>query len=358
MTKKPNEEAAWTKRSEALKTERDEALTTKRAVSSRASVRAWVALCAACLCLFVNVGAARAQAAAPCQPRVRMKTLLDSMQVGGRGTFSLGKLYAECLPEPVRQSKGNYGYNPYDGGKLSATLKASNGQPLNTFVFYAEKITSMWELGRYEVIGGPQAVKPLAVGSYILDFAIEDKVFQRFPFSVSTVESKDVYRPETIYLLDGPWKDYAELYYPKPDRYTQLWVWLRDAENAGAQLREIQYTLKLVRERDGKLIAEGGGATSAMRLRPQWAGYKLSFRPLAVAAGGSSEFHASELLASEGDHRIELSLDGKPYASYRVTIKGGKFHRDAAHAREAAGALMPLESEPNYWSLRRTAGGR
>jgi hypothetical protein len=282
-----------------------------------------------------------------------MKTLLDGIQVGGRGALSFGKQYAECLPEPVRQSKTNYGYNPYDGGKLSAVLKSSNGQVLNTYVFYAEKITSMWELARHEVVGGPQAVKPLAVGSYSLDFAIEDKVFQRFPFTVSTAESKDVYRPETVYLLDGPWKDYAELYFPKPDRYTQLWVWLRDAESPGAQLKEVQYTLKLVRERDNKLIAEGGGATSAMRLRPQWVGYKLSFRPLAVPAGGSSEFHASELLASEGDHRIELALDGKPYAAYRVTVKNGRFQRDPALAREAASALVPLESEPNYWSLRR-----
>lgn len=335
-------------------------MTTKRNGLGRAFVRAWLVLCAGCLCLFFNLATARAQQpAAACQPRVRMKTLLDNVRVGGRGGLSLGNFYAECLPDPARRSQTNYAYNPYDGGKLSAVLKASNGQPLHTYVFYAEKITTLWELSRYEVVGGPQAVKPLAVGSYTLEFALEDKVFQRFPFSVSTVESKDVYRPETLYLLDGPWSDYAELYFPKPERFTQLWVWLRDKENAGVrQPKQIQYTLKLVRERDGKLLAEGGGETSAMSLKPQWTGYKLSFRPLVVPSGGSSEFHASELLASDGDHRIELSLDGKPYASYRVTIKGGKFQRDAAHARDAAGALMPLENEPNYWSLRRAAGGR
>ncbi|HEV2864164.1 MAG TPA: hypothetical protein VGX48_24415, partial [Pyrinomonadaceae bacterium] len=296
--------------------------------------RARRALAAAALCLFLGPAADARQPA--CQPRVRMKTLLDNVGVGPRGVLSIGSLYAHCLPEPARRGATAFAYNPYDGGKLSAVLKASNGQPLNTFVFYAEKIAGLWELSRYEVVGGPQALKPLAVGSYVLDFALEDKVFQRFPFSVSTVESKDVYRPGTVYLLDGPWADYAELYYPKPDRYTQLWVWLRDAENTGPRPREVQYTLRLVRERDGKLIAEGGGATSAMVLRPHWSGYKLSFRPLAVPAGGPAEFHASELLASEGDHRIELSLDGKPYASYRVTVKGGQLQRDPAHARDAA----------------------
>ena len=146
-------------------------MTTKPNEPRRANSIAWLAFCAACLCLFLDGGAARAQTQGACQPRVRVKTLLDSLQVGGRGALSIGKLYAECLPEPVRRSQGNYGYNPYDGGKLSAVLKASNGQPLNTYVFYAEKITSMWEISRYEVVGGPQAVKPLAVGSYSLDFA-------------------------------------------------------------------------------------------------------------------------------------------------------------------------------------------
>jgi hypothetical protein len=335
---------------------RGEVMSTKRNGISRVSVRVRVALCVGCLCFFFNLGVARAQQPGACQPRIRMKTLLDGVQVRG-GWLSLGRHYAECLPDPARKSDTHYAYNPYDGGKLSTVLRASNGQALNTYVWYANKITTLWEMTRYEVVGGLQSVKPLAVGSYVLEFALEDKVFQRFPFSVSTVESKDVYRPETIYLLDGPWSDYAELYFPKPDRFTQLWVSLRDKENNGPRPKEIQYALKLVRERDGKLIAEGGGATSAMVLRPQWTSYKLSFRPLAVPAGGSSEFHASELLSSDGDHRIELSLDGKPYASYRVTVKGGKFQRDAAHARDAANALMPLENEPNYWSLRRISGG-
>jgi len=126
-------------------------------------------------------------------------------------------------------------------------------------------------------------------------------------------------------------------------------------ENTGPRPRQIQYELRLVRDADGKAIAGGGGETSAMTLRPDWGGYKLSFRPLAVAPGGSSEFHASELLKADGVYRIELSLDGKPYGVYRVAVKGGKFRRDAADARAAEGALMPLENDANYWSLQRAA---
>jgi hypothetical protein len=296
--------------------------------------------------------AGSAAAQTPCGgPRVRVKTLLDGVEVGAGGRLSLGRLYAVCLPDPARRGETNYAYNPYDGGKLSTVLKSSNGQALNTYVWYAEKIGGLWELSRYEVVGGPQAVKPLAPGSYVLEFAAEDKVFQRFPFSVSTAEGKDIYRPETIYLLDGPWGDYAELYFPKPDRFTQLWVWLRDKENAGPRPRQIPYELKLVREADGKTLA---GETSTMVLGPRWEGHKLSFSPAGVPPR-TSEFPANEFLKADGVYRIELSLGGKPYGVYRVAVKGGKFQRDAAEARAADGALMPLENEANYWSLKRSA---
>ena len=296
--------------------------------------------------------AARASAQAGCgAPRVRMKMLLDGVEVGPGGRLSLGRLYAVCLPDPARRGQTNYAYNPYDGGKLSTVLKSSNGQALNTFVWYAEKVAGLWELSRYEVVGGPQAVKPLAPGTYVLEFALEDKVFQRFPFSVSTAEAKDVYRPGTIHLLDGPWGDYAELYFPKPDRFTQLWVWLRDKENAGPRPGEVQYELKLVREADGKAIASDAGA---LRLDPQWAGLKLSFNPAGVPLR-TTEFPANEFLKADGAYRVELSLGGKPYGVYRFAVKGGKFARDAGEARAAEAALTPLENEPNYWSLKRSA---
>lgn len=81
------------------------------------SARAWVVLLAACACLLLNAAGARAQGASQqCQARVRMKTLLDEVRVAQRGTLYIGRLLAECLPEPVRASKTNYGYNPYDGG--------------------------------------------------------------------------------------------------------------------------------------------------------------------------------------------------------------------------------------------------
>src|SRR5262249_14336062 len=121
-----------------------------------------------------------------CEPRIDTGTLLNNVQVGG--TLYITSLYARCLPKPGQISTSAVEYTPYDGGKFSTVLKSSSGQVLNTFVWYGRNVQSLWELERYEIVGGGQALKRLMPGSYTLEFAVEDKVFQKFPFSVTTRE--------------------------------------------------------------------------------------------------------------------------------------------------------------------------
>jgi hypothetical protein len=146
-------------------------------------------------------------------------------------------------------------------------------------------------------------------------------------------------------------RDYAELYFPRPDRYTQLWVWLRNVD-ARQPTRESQYALRLVREQTGELLAQGGGASSAMALQRDWNGYKLSFRPPGSGTG-PHEFPAATFLGTDGVYRIELDVDGKSYAKYRFTVAGGRLQRAQSEATDAANARFSLVSEPNSWALRR-----
>jgi hypothetical protein len=37
-----------------------------------------------------------------------------------------------------------------------------------------------------------------------LEFSVEGKLFQRLPFSISTLESNDKYHPGAVFVLDGP----------------------------------------------------------------------------------------------------------------------------------------------------------
>jgi hypothetical protein len=284
---------------------------------------------------------------AKCEPHIDVSALLTNVDVNG--SLQMSKFYARCLPMPARKSSSAYEYHPYDGGKFSSTLKSSSGQAINTFVWYGENIQSLWEMSRYEVIGGSQAIKKLEPGKYVLEFAVEDKVFQTFPFTVATKESSDQFRPETLYTLDGAWRDYAQLYAPNVDRFFQLNVWLRkDDPVADPKPVSLPVTMKLIREGDKTIVGESD-ARESVSLTHKWRSYSLSFRrPGAEQAKDYSEFKLNDILATDGKYRIELAVEGRPKVNYVFNVKGGRINGlDLAVMRkENYRIIIPLSRVP------------
>jgi hypothetical protein len=283
-----------------------------------------------------------------CTPGVSFWKLLDGVSVGYRdGRLQVGTLYAVCLPTPAQQSTSNYPYDPDGGGKLSTIIKTSDGKTLNTYVWYAESIGGLWELSRYKVVGGYQAVKPLTAGNYLLEFAIEDKPFYRFPFSVVVVKNDDPYQPEgNRYLIEGPWNEYGNIFYQRNDPQSVLTftTWIQD--KAGHQSKTaVPYDLKLVNTRDGRVIASDSGS---LRLEPRWLEAKLLLRP----AGGDQNayFKAGDLLREDGRYSVRLNIDNKQYGEYPFVVKGGRIELQGKQIRE--------KTDPMVYITDYLSGGR
>lgn len=273
-----------------------------------------------------------------CAPGVTFASLLNSVKIGYTdGRLSLDRLYAVCLPPPVRQSASNYPYDPDGGGKFSTVLKRADGQTLATYVWYAESIGGLWELSRYKVVGGAQSLKPLTQGAHVLEFAIEDKMFYRFPFSVVEVRGDDPYSaPGQRYFIEGAWNEYGNLYYQRNDPASSLSFTTWVQEKAGHETkRSVPYEMKLVREGDGKVLATD---KATLRLEPRWLKATFSFR----AEGGdpNSYYKAGELLKEDGAYSFRFTLDGKPSGTYPFTIKGGRIQIQGRQLRDGGDPLL------------------
>src|SRR5262245_7660459 len=185
----------------------------------------------------------------PCTPGISFWKLLEEVDVGYRdGRLSLGTLYAVCLPTPARHSASNYPYDPDGGGKLSTLVKAADGKVLNTYVCYATSIGGLWEMRRYKVVGGYEAVKPLAAGSHLLECAIDDQPFYRFPFTVAAMKSTDVYESTgKRYFIEGAWNEYGNIYYQRnePQSALTFTTWVQDKVGAESKV-SVPYDAKLV----------------------------------------------------------------------------------------------------------------
>ena len=296
-----------------------------------------------------------------CTPGISFWKLLEEVRVGyTHGRLDMGRMYAVCLPTPGKQSNSNYPYDPDGGGKLSTLVKTADGKVLNTYVWYAESIGGLWELSRYKVLGGYQAVQPLAAGNYLLEFAIDDKPFYRFPFSVAVIKSDDPYAPEgNRYFIEGAWNDYGNIYYQRNDPQSILTftTWVQDKAGHPSKTA-VPYDVKLVNTRDGRVLAVHDGS---LRLEPRWLKAALNLR----TNGGDANayFKAGDLLREDGRYSIRLTINNKLYGEYTFAVKGGRIELQGKQIREKTDPMVYIVdylSGGRYtsWWIKRESGSR
>ena len=276
-----------------------------------------------------------------CTPGISFWSLLDQVRVGYKdGRLELGRLYAVCLPSPARPSTSNYPYDPDSGGKLSTVVKTADGKVLNSYIWYAESIGGLWEMGRYKVVGGYEAVKQLTPGSYVLEFAADDKPFYRFPFSIVTIKSEDPYEAAgNRYFVEGAWNEYGNIFYQRNDPQSSLrfTTWLQDKVGHQNNKATVPYDIKLVSARDGRVLASH---TGSLRLEPRWLKADLYFRP----QGGDQNayFKAGDLLREDGRYSVRLTLDNKQYGEYPFVVKGGRIELQGKQIRENTDPMVHI----------------
>jgi hypothetical protein len=311
--------------------------------------------------LFCGVASAEtAKSDAPCAPGISFWSLLQYASVGySDGHLQIEKLYAVCLPATKPAGDSNYAYSPEQGGKLTSVIKGAEGQLINTYVWYAENISGLWELSNYKVLGG--TVSSLKPGRYTLEFQIDGNMFYRFPFSVSSVDSTDPYSPPgTRYFIDGAWSDYGNIFYQRNDPASTLrfTTWLQEKVSR-VEKKSTPYTAELVRMQDGKVIGQDRGD---LNLAPQWQQMDVYFQPGNGGAKGTP-IKASELLQQDGAYQVHLTVDGKPYGTYALSVKEGKIQLQGRQLPEhspTTDRIVDTMSGGRYlsWWIKRDGGAK
>jgi hypothetical protein len=272
-----------------------------------------------------------------CTPGVSFWKLLDSVRIGyNDGRLSMEKLYAVCLPMPLKRSGSNYPYEPDGGGKLSTIVKTADGKVLNTYVWYAENIAGLWELGNYKVLGGYEAVKPLTPVKYQLEFALEDNPFYIYPFSVSEMKNDDPYQAAgNRYFIEGAWNEYGNIFYQRNDPASVLrfTTWLQD-KSGHVRKETATSELKLIRLRDNKVI---GMAADPLQLEPRWR--QADFFFTAPDGEKGSYLKAGDLLSEDGRYTVRFTVEGTGYGDYPFVVKGGKIQLQGRQIKESTKSM-------------------
>ncbi|MCO6510590.1 MAG: hypothetical protein J5I65_07330 [Aridibacter famidurans] len=184
-------------------------------------------------------------------------------------------------------------------------------------------------------------------GDYVFDLYLGSEKIYTMPFSVRVKQPDDPFDGGALYLTDGPWNEWGYLFYSEADPEQNLaWkIWLRAEENSSTR-KEIRVEVK--RDKDGKLICENRRNTSTS-LRSDWVRHSFDLVNPPVKTSGGAYFKAKDLLAVDGGYTLTMTVEGKPYGTWKFRVEGGKLNHTGRTVRAGADPLTFIEGGKDAW---------
>lgn len=236
-------------------------------------------------------------------------------------------------------------YNHTTGARLAHQIKRLDGTVVETQFYEGRKDKApFWVM--YPNLPPDQA---LAAGDYVLEFLVEGTPFYQFPFTVEVTESDDPYNPETRYYFEGPWDDYAYLYIPEnnPAATPMFSIWLRDKASSLGNKTSRGMNVKV--KRGGQVVAfwPDFRRSNPVDFPPYWERLDVTLRN-----DGSGSFSAADIM-KDGSYEVVVSVEDKPYATYRYTAQGGKIQHQDRQVRDATDAMAYIEGDTQRYFMKR-----
>lgn len=286
-------------------------------------------------------------------PGLLYSTLLNGVKLNQQtGSLRLEDIQAVFLPVP--QSTDSWKYNATDG-KLTATLTTDQGKALGEYRFHARQTRGVfWLLGSHQVTtpggGTGNDIKITSAGNYLLQFAVEDKPFYKFPFSVAVQTSGDEFDPGKRYYLDGDWSKMGYLFYggANPKSSIEFKTWLRDKNKTDA-FRSDKVDIRVIRSSDKKVVAVSGTRSngSTYQLKPTWVRYSFVLHtPKTV-----EPISAADILKNDGNYHVEVVVNGSNTARFPFSIKDNKIPKTGRQIRESTDPKIYVEGGRDAWWL-------
>lgn len=285
-------------------------------------------------------------------PGFMYASLLNGINLRGNGRLYFKDLRATFLP-PASSPRGLTPYNYQDGGKLTSILRRSDGTVVDKRFWNGKNLDGpYWFVETFPINGAyTQSIDvQMTPGEYMLEFYVEGKPFYRFPFSVvkEGAVSDDPFAKGAgdKLVLEGPWNDYGYIFLEeaKPESPFLFKTWLR----LPVKKRNIEFNIEL-RNKAGKLIGQENKSGRTIDLLPYWERRTFNFyKP------GGSRINGFDILRKDGDYEIKLTLEGKHYATYPFSVKGGKIVYLPEQTRGEANFMTMIEGGNDAWFVKRS----
>lgn len=164
-------------------------------------------------------------------------------------------------------------------------------------------------------------------GDYLLEFSVEGRVFDTFPFSVAQQPRKN---GKTMFVANGPWDELGFVTH-KPRVPFKFSYYMRDfLEGTGERKWDYgKYSARLIRKNDNQVVGVSNpkGDNTHPPLK-YWKRFDLMFVDNAT---DRNQLQCEQVLAKDGDYEVEFTFEGQLHGRYPFKVAGGKFVGLAQH---------------------------
>lgn len=273
----------------------------------------------------------------PFPPSLLYQSLLDSLKVRENGDFIFnGYLKAVFLPDK-EQGTGKevyYGSHPSQH-LLTGVLKKTSGQKVGEMQFSGLPETKGGVFWVMKSVNVP-FLKLQGEGDYVMEFAVDGKVFYQFPFVAKKAPNSDPYKPGDLFYSDGAWNDYGYLTFEGEEKLMRWNMWLFDA---GIREGEDWKTVKVEVVKGGKVIAFNDEKLDKTRVvKRNWLQRKY-----VITTPQRGTFSLKQLAATDGSGELRVTVNGV-LAVYPFTVKGGQVLPTGRAVREGTDPSHFIES--------------
>lgn len=158
-------------------------------------------------------------------------------------------------------------------------------------------------------------------GDYKMEFSVEGKVFDEFPFSVALHKNDD---GSVWYVAEGVWDELGFIT-NKPRIDFKFSYWMRDfLEGTGKRGHDYgKYNAKIIRAADNAVV--GLSNPDQRETKPplhMWKKFDIFF---VENTERRDRLKAEKLLAKDGDYTIEFYFEGELHGRYPFSVRNGAF---------------------------------
>ena len=290
--------------------------------------------------------AAAVTAHAQYQPSVMYASLLTNISlIEKTGKFDLGNQIQVVF---VKENQ-----------KGTIVVRKADGTALYRQEWHAETIREPYYLVSQQTPVNSQTGETayemkLDPGEYALDFLLEDTKFYTFPFSVKKNAPSDPFAGGPYYTLEGDWQDWAYLFNvdANPDQNLDFKVFLRHTD-PNKREKEFKVDVRIVRDKDKKLMCGGPGGLTTFTLNHTWIRYAIMMSHPEGKAKYGEYFKARDLLAVDGDYTITMDMNGSVAGVWKLSVKNGAFAYAGRTVRGVADPLTFIEGGKDAWWYKR-----